>query len=99
MERSSKKRKAHSSENEDEDRQVFSTGGSTQQKILLRCEQHPATVLQGLGELYASGYLCDVTVRVGEEDFQAHRVVLAASSEFLRILLVGGWKETDEPVW
>jgi len=61
-------------------------------------DQHPHDLLKGLCGLYDSQSLCDVTLRVDGQDFSAHRVVLAAASDFLRVLLVGGWKESKEDV-
>ena len=52
--------------------------------IVVRSEAHAVGVLGGLQELYLDSSLCDVTLRVDGEDFSAHRVVLAASSDFLR---------------
>jgi hypothetical protein len=67
-------------------------------KILLKCPNHAAEVLTGLERLLQDKRLCDVIVQVGDSEFHAHRVVLAASSDMLRALLIGGWKETDEKV-
>ena len=52
--------------------------------FVVRAAGHAAAVLCGLHALYDERSLCDVTVRVDGEDFRAHRVVLAASSDFLR---------------
>lgn len=67
-------------------------------KILLKCPNHAAEVLTGLERLLQDKRLCDVIVQVGDSEFHAHRVVLAASSDMLRALLIGGWKETDKKV-
>lgn len=67
-------------------------------KILLKCSTHSGALLTGLDELYRDKRLCDVILRVDGVDFHAHRVVLAASSDMLRALLIGGWRETDEKV-
>ena len=55
--------------------------------VAVRSEAHAPMVLSGLHELYQEENLCDVTVRVDGEDFRAHRVVLAAASDFLRFAL------------
>jgi len=52
--------------------------------FVVRAAGHASAVLHGLHALYDDDSLCDVTVRVDGEDFRAHRVVLAASSDFLR---------------
>ena len=49
-------------------------------------DTHAPVILSGLQQLYNDRNLCDVTIRVDGEDFQAHRVVLAASSDFLRLI-------------
>jgi hypothetical protein len=54
--------------------------------VLCRSETHAPAVLSGLQQLYHEDNLCDVTIRVDGEDFRAHRVVLAASSDFLRFV-------------
>jgi len=41
---------------------------------------------------------CDVKVRVRDEVFAAHRLVLAAQSKFLAALFSGGFKESSAPV-
>mmetsp|Transcript_71769 Transcript_71769/g.149876 ORF Transcript_71769/g.149876 Transcript_71769/m.149876 type:complete len:624 (-) Transcript_71769:225-2096(-) len=66
--------------------------------VKVHSNQHPFDLIKGLAGLYESQSLCDVTLRVDGEDFKAHRVVLAAASDFLRVLLVGGWKESKEEV-
>ena len=50
----------------------------------LRSATHASTVLRGVEEMYRENTLCDVTMRVDDEDFPAHRIVLAAASDFLR---------------
>ena len=49
-------------------------------------DTHAPMILSGLQQLYNDRNLCDVTIRVDGEDFRAHRVVLAASSDFLRLI-------------
>lgn len=67
-------------------------------KILLKCPNHATEVLTGLERLLQDKRLCDVIIQVEESEFHAHRVVLAASSDMLRALLIGGWMETDKKV-
>ena len=40
-------------------------------------------------ELREQRQLCDVTIRVGDHDFVAHRVVLAATSPYFRGMFTG----------
>lgn len=45
---------------------------------------HSASLLQGLAALRAQGQLLDVVLTVNGETFHAHRVVLAACSDYFR---------------
>ncbi|CAM9409507.1 unnamed protein product, partial [Hapterophycus canaliculatus] len=49
-------------------------------------------------ELYDSEQLCDVTLRVGEKDFRAHKMVLACSRSFLGTMMRSGMREADQDV-
>lgn len=67
----------------------------------LRCTfsalSHSATLLQGLSVLRAQGQLLDVVLAINEERFQVHKAVLAACSDYFRLvattrLLILKWK-------
>lgn len=49
-------------------------------------------------ELYDKKLLCDVTLRVEEEEFRAHKAVLACSRTFLGAMMVSGMREMDQDV-
>ena len=49
-----------------------------------------------LGELLSSGAFSDVTFRVADRLFKAHKVILVARSPFFRALLTGGLSETRQ---
>ena len=51
-----------------------------------------------LAELWEQGQLCDIEVVAGGETFKAHRIVLAACSEFMQSLLTGGWRDSTGPL-
>ena len=51
-----------------------------------------------LAELWERGQLCDIEVVAGGETFKAHRIVLAACSEFMQSLLTGGWRDSTGPL-
>ena len=71
---------------------------SDSNEIVLRSSDHSSVVLNHLRRQREGGILCDVRIQVGCEEFLAHRSVLAASSDFLHALLVGGWKESNKEV-
>lgn len=56
----------------------------------LRCTfsalSHSATLLQGLSVLRAQGQLLDVVLAINEERFQVHKAVLAACSDYFRLV-------------
>jgi hypothetical protein len=47
--------------------------------------------------LWREGRFCDVTIRVGAALFPAHRLVLAAESEYLNVLFCGSFKDSNAP--
>ena len=51
-----------------------------------------------LAALWSQDSLCDVEVVVSGEHFRAHRIVLAAASEFMAALLSGGWRDSTGPI-
>ncbi|XP_057564050.1 zinc finger and BTB domain-containing protein 44-like [Hippopotamus amphibius kiboko] len=50
---------------------------------------HSQEMLGKLNMLRNGGHLCDITIRVQDRIFRAHKVVLAACSDFFRTKLVG----------
>ncbi|KAM6933235.1 zinc finger and BTB domain-containing protein 44 isoform 1-T1 [Xenentodon cancila] len=57
---------------------------------------HSQEMLEKLNALRNQGHLCDVTIRVQDKLFLAHKVVLACCSEFFRSKLVGRPEEEDK---
>ncbi|KAF0030299.1 hypothetical protein F2P81_017030 [Scophthalmus maximus] len=57
---------------------------------------HSQEMLEKLNALRNEGHLCDVTIRVQDKHFLAHKVVLACCSEFFRSKLVGRSEEEDK---
>lgn len=43
---------------------------------------HAKSILNSMNSLRKSNTLCDVTLRVEQKDFPAHRIVLAACSDY-----------------
>jgi len=58
----------------------------------------PEKLNEELAELLTSGAFSDVTFRVKDREFKAHKVVLAARSPFFKALLTGGLKESRQEV-
>ncbi|XP_036607807.1 kelch-like protein 9 isoform X2 [Trichosurus vulpecula] len=50
---------------------------------------YPQKLLEGVGNLWQLGVLCDVTLEAGGIHFPAHRVVLASASGYCRALFLG----------
>ena len=58
----------------------------------LRDTEEAPTVLSGLLGLFNEELLCDVSITSGDSvEIPAHRVVLAASSQYFKALLTGPW--------
>ncbi|XP_061574695.1 zinc finger and BTB domain-containing protein 44 [Cololabis saira] len=66
-------------------------------KTFTHCStSHSQEMLEKLNALRNGGHLCDVTIRVQDKLFLAHKVVLACCSEFFRSKLVGRPGEEDK---
>ncbi|XP_073426157.1 zinc finger and BTB domain-containing protein 44 isoform X1 [Dendrobates tinctorius] len=59
---------------------------------------HSQEMLGKLNMLRNDGHFCDITIRVQDKIFRAHKVVLAACSEFFRSKLVGQAEESAQCV-
>nr|XP_033773409.1 zinc finger and BTB domain-containing protein 44 isoform X3 [Geotrypetes seraphini] len=59
---------------------------------------HSQEMLGKLNMLRNDGHFCDITIRVQDKIFRAHKVVLAACSEFFRTKLVGQSDENSQCV-
>ncbi|RUS82942.1 hypothetical protein EGW08_009279, partial [Elysia chlorotica] len=64
---------------------VFAAGpdGEEEERLEFREGQHPASVLASINSLRQQRQFCDVSLLVGEQEFPAHRAVLAACSPHL----------------
>ncbi|XP_023557209.1 zinc finger and BTB domain-containing protein 44 isoform X3 [Octodon degus] len=59
---------------------------------------HSQEMLGKLNMLRNDGHFCDVTIRVQDKIFRAHKVVLAACSDFFRTKLVGQAEDENKSV-
>ncbi|KAM9297032.1 zinc finger and BTB domain-containing protein 44 [Gastrophryne carolinensis] len=59
---------------------------------------HSQEMLGKLNMLRNDGHFCDITIRVQDKIFRAHKVVLAACSDFFRSKLVGQAEESAQCV-
>ncbi|XP_033615288.1 kelch-like protein 26 [Fukomys damarensis] len=59
---------------------------------------HSTSLLQGLASLRAQGQLLDIVLTVNREVFHAHKVVLAACSDYFRAMFTGGMREASQDV-
>ena len=61
-----------------------------------REEGHPGRALGNMASLRLAKSLCDVTVQAGGHQFDAHRVVLSASSAYFRAMFTGSMEESQQ---
>ncbi|XP_072023098.1 uncharacterized protein [Amphiura filiformis] len=52
------------------------------------------TDYSGIGELRSEKILCDVVIKVGSQEFQAHKNILAASSGYFNTMFTSGFQES-----
>uniref|UniRef100_A0A8C5JJJ6 Kelch like family member 12 n=1 Tax=Junco hyemalis TaxID=40217 RepID=A0A8C5JJJ6_JUNHY len=58
---------------------------------------HAKSILNAMNALRKSNTLCDVTLRVEHKDFPAHRIVLAACSDYFCAMFTSELSEKDKP--
>lgn len=58
--------------------------------------EHTNFLSEDIGALYLSDDYSDVTLLVGGQRFNGHKVILAARSQYFRALLYGGLKESNQ---
>lgn len=57
--------------------------------------KHPKEAFDIMNALRCSSKLCDVTLLVGEDKFECHKIVLASSSSYFRAMFTGGMREEE----
>ena len=76
------------------------TGGivmGPENQTFLTCG-HSDHILTSINKLRKEKKLCDVTLKVGEKEFCAHRVVLSACSDYFCAMFTGDLEESHQPV-
>lgn len=60
--------------------------------------QELGSFFSNLQSLYRNQQFCDITFKLGNIEFKAHKVVIAASGNFLSGLLMSGMRESESTV-
>ena len=58
--------------------------------------EHTSFLSEDIGALYLSDDYSDVTLIISGQRFNAHKVILAARSQYFRALLFGGLRESTQ---
>lgn len=69
---------------------------AVQDSRLFKIKDHCSESFLVMNQLRREGQLCDVTFRIGQETFEAHRVVVASVSPYLRAMFTCGMKESTQ---
>ncbi|XP_072020981.1 kelch-like protein 25 [Amphiura filiformis] len=59
-----------------------------------RLLDHVQKVCEGLHRLQQNRTLCDITIKVGDTSFEAHKAVLASNSDFFHTMFTSGFQES-----
>ena len=59
---------------------------------------HPEILLSKCAQFREQGEFIDVRLKVGEDEFVAHRIVLAANSDYFQAMFAHGMKESNQDV-
>ena len=59
---------------------------------------HSEILLSKCAQFREQGEFIDVRLKVGEDEFPAHRIVLAANSDYFHAMFTGGMKESNQEV-
>ena len=59
---------------------------------------HSVILLSKCAEFRQQGEFIDVRLKVGEDEFPAHRIVLAANSDYFHVMFAHGMKESNQEV-
>lgn len=59
---------------------------------------HSDHLLKSINRLRKERKLCDITLKVGEKEFHAHRVILSACSDYFCAMFTGDMEESNKSV-
>lgn len=59
---------------------------------------HADHILKSINRLRKEKKLCDITLKVGEKEFCAHRVILSACSDYFCAMFTGNMEESQKSV-
>ncbi|XP_072036185.1 kelch-like protein 15 [Amphiura filiformis] len=58
--------------------------------------KYPTTLMSSLNNLRDESILCDITIKVGDKTFEAHKAILAATSGYFRTMFTSEFREKDQ---
>ena len=64
-------------------------------KLIKKSEKHSLKLLSSLNRFRASGYLCDVTLKIQQRQFHAHKTILASSSPYFEAMFTSCMEESQ----
>lgn len=70
--------------------------GSREESQLFEAKEHPGEAFERMQQMREEQKLCDVVLEVGGEEILAHRLVLAASSQYFASMFAGGMRESRQ---
>ncbi|XP_030635263.1 kelch-like protein 33 [Chanos chanos] len=84
---------------EQEEREIKAGGGEKREdkKTKLSAEEQTKITLESIRQLWAERVGCDVELEVEGRRFHAHRVILAASSDYFRGMFTSGMRDSHQP--
>jgi hypothetical protein len=66
--------------------------------VTLSSKTYPKTLSNRLGRFLAASEYCDVTLRTGNSTFRAHKVILAANSDYFNAMFATHWDKGSDNV-
>ena len=71
-------------------------GSSREESQVFVAKEHPGEAFERMQQMREERKLCDVILEVGSEEIAAHRLVLAASSQYFYSMFAGGMRESRQ---